>query len=106
MTPPMLGSPPFPAPTTRQRLPSSFTNIGNKLLIIFVTLPRRSAHVPQANHGQLLLQILPPGSSAALCQCDEQRIAASSPLTCRRPGSDAADVRWALEPRSRRSGIP
>ena len=28
-----LGSPTFPAPTTRQRLPSSFKNIGNKLLI-------------------------------------------------------------------------
>jgi hypothetical protein len=31
-----LGSPTLPAPTTRQRLPSSFTNIGNRLFIIFV----------------------------------------------------------------------
>src|SRR5579863_6353247 len=33
MRPPILGSPTFPAPTTRQRLPSSFKNIGNKLLM-------------------------------------------------------------------------
>src|SRR5260370_26762934 len=34
--PPILGSPTLPAPTTRHRLPSSFTNIGNKLLIILL----------------------------------------------------------------------
>jgi hypothetical protein len=32
-----LGSPTLPAPTTRQRFPSSFTNIGNKLLIVSLT---------------------------------------------------------------------
>src|ERR1700687_5820529 len=30
--PPILGSPTFPAPTTRHCLPSSFKNIGNKLV--------------------------------------------------------------------------
>src|ERR1700727_2585458 len=35
MRPPILASPTFPAPTTRQRLPSSFTNIGKRLLIVF-----------------------------------------------------------------------
>src|SRR5208282_5264054 len=32
--PPILGSPTLPAPTTRQRLPSSFRNMGNRLLMV------------------------------------------------------------------------
>src|ERR1017187_2919056 len=56
MRPPILGSPTFPAPTTRQRLPSSFKNIGNKLLIVFLSLRLfflRSLAFHAAGHASL-----------------------------------------------------
>src|SRR5260370_2354456 len=34
MSPPILGSPTFPAPTTRHCFPASFINIGNKLVTV------------------------------------------------------------------------
>src|SRR5260370_16380890 len=34
ISPPILGSPTLPAPTTRHRFPDSFINIGNKLVTV------------------------------------------------------------------------
>src|SRR5580704_17356986 len=76
-SPPIFGSPTFPAPTTRQRLPSSFKNIGNKLLIvpskIRLNLPPHSAHGPGANHAPPLPQTHQPESSAVQHQDAAQK---------------------------------
>src|SRR5712672_1462100 len=101
MRPPILGSPTFPAPTTRQRLPSSFINIGNKLLTIspiWLNLPRHSAHVPRADRVPLPPRTLPPENSEDRCQCDEPKNAADSHHRHYRRDIVATAVRWPQEP--------
>src|ERR1700683_2107335 len=71
ISPPIFGSPMFPAPTTRQCLPSSFKNIGNKLLIIFsnyltfhATRHATLAHIALAGSHDLPSQRVPQLSAA------------------------------------------
>src|SRR6267154_1894991 len=109
MSPPILGSPTFPAPTTRHRLPSSFINIGNKLLTISpvrLSLPLHSARVPRADRERLPPRTLLPENSADPCLCDEQKSAADFHHRCRPRDTDATTARLPQEPQWPRSDSP
>src|SRR5947207_1642975 len=75
-SPPILGSPTLPAPTTRHFLPANFKNIGNKLST--VRPPRRSARAPREHREQQHPPVHPPDIPAAPRRYDEQRTAAGS----------------------------
>src|ERR1700688_9771 len=107
--PPILGSPTFPAPTTRQRLPSSFINIGNKLLTIppiRFNLLRCSVPGLQVDRGRPLPRTPLPENFGALCRCDEQKTGGDFLRGRHRPDTGAADARLLRGLRLRRSDTP
>src|ERR1017187_9894553 len=106
MRPPILGSPTFPAPTTRQRLPSSFKNIGNKLLIVFLSLRLfflRSLAFHAAGHASLG-QIARDRIDRLSRQVVPQFGIAVASKKCRRFSPAPASARYLRRSRSMASG--